>query len=99
MYIALTKANKEYTEKLASGKATGDKILYSLCWTVDELGRLNNQGREMYVEITSLLELLSNSETDVIRANIARRISKLKEGLVRFIQGVSRHQLHMCLSQ
>ena len=95
MCAALKKANDDYAEKLSSGKTTADKELYSLCWTVDELSRLNQRGREMYVEITSLLEFLNDPSTDVIKTNLARRISKLKETMLPFIRGVTRHQRHV----
>ena len=66
--------------------------MYSLCWSIDELGRLNERGREMYVEIASLIELLNDHLSDIIRSNVARRISNLKDKLLPFIRGVTRHQ-------
>ena len=63
--------------------------MYSLCWTVDELNRLNQDGRELYVEVTSLLELLGDSEVDIIQANVARRLSQLQERLITFIKIVT----------
>ena len=66
--------------------------MYSLCWTVDELSRLNDEGRKLYVEVTDLLELLEDDSTDLILTNVARRISKLQEKLLPFIQGVTRHK-------
>ena len=57
----------EYTKKLALGKATSDKVMYSLCWIVDELGQLNKQRHELYLEVTSLLQLLHDDMTDMYR--------------------------------
>ena len=53
-YVALNKVNDEYTEKLSSNKSTSDKVMYQLCWSVDELTRLLEEGRALYVEVSSL---------------------------------------------
>lgn len=90
--IALKTANDKYREKLSSGKAVGDKDLYSLSWSVDELGRLNSEGRELYVEISALMDLLNDNQALLIQDNAARCVSKLKERLLIFIYGVTRHQ-------
>lgn len=37
----------EYTEKLSSRQATSDKVMYQLCWSVDELVRLMDEGRAL----------------------------------------------------
>ena len=44
--------------------------MYSLCWSIDELGRLNERGREMYVEIASLIELLNDHLSDIIATHV-----------------------------
>jgi hypothetical protein len=42
--------------------------MYALSWNIDKLGRLNDQGRELYVEIKCIFELLSDSMANVIQA-------------------------------
>ena len=59
--------NDQYYEKLSCGSAVRDKELYSLCWTVDEQGWLNVQGHELYVETSSLLDLLNDIHGDIIK--------------------------------
>lgn len=68
--------------------------MFSLCWSVDELGRLNESGRKLYVEIDALLVLLDDPSTDFIHQNIARRLTKIQENLFPFIRGATRHQRH-----
>lgn len=68
--------------------------MYSLCWSVDELGRLNTVGRELYVNIQAIVSQLNNPETDLIQENVARKLAKLQESLLPFIRGVTRHQRH-----
>lgn len=92
--VALKEANDEYNEKLSSSKATSDKVLYQLCWSVDELARLLDEGRALYVEVTSLLEILNDDQRDEVRVNVGRRVTELQGRLVTFIRGVTRHQRH-----
>lgn len=93
--IALKKANDKFSEKLSSGKSSSDKEMLSLCWSVDELGRLNESGRRLHVEIDVLLGLFDDSSTDFVQQNIAKRIAKLRDDLLPFIRGVTRHQRHV----
>lgn len=94
LYAALKLANDKFGEKLSSGKKSSDKEMFSLCWSVDELGRLNKSGRKLYVDIGALLALLNNPETDLVHENVARSLAKAQESLLPFICGVTRHQRH-----
>ena len=69
--------------------------MLSLCWSVDELGRLNENGRKLRVEIDALLVLLGDPSTDIVHHNIARRLSTICDNLLPFIRGVTRHQRHV----
>lgn len=68
--------------------------MFSLCWSVDELGRLNETGRKLHVEIGALLVLMNDPSTDFICQNIARRLTKVRDDLLPFIRGVTRHRRH-----
>lgn len=92
MCIALKEANKELTETVSSGKKASDKEMFSLSWTVDGLSRLVSLGRQLYAEVTGVLELLEDDQIDVIKKNVASRVSKLQESLFPFIREVTRHQ-------
>lgn len=69
--------------------------MLSLCWSVDELGRLNENGRKLRIEIDALLVLFGDPSTDFIHQNIARRLSTICDDLLPFIHGVTRHQRHV----
>lgn len=75
--VALKTANDKFSEKLLSGKSSSDKEMLSLCWSVDELGRLNESGRKLRVEIDALLVLFDDPSTDFIHQNIARRLATI----------------------
>ena len=68
--------------------------MFSLCWSVDELGRLNKSGRKLYVDIGALLALLNNPKTDLVHENVALRLAEVQKSLLTFIRGVTRHQRH-----
>ena len=61
---------------------------------MDELGRLNTVGRQLYVDIGALLTKPNDSETDVIHENVPRQLAKVQESLLPFIRGIARHQRH-----
>ncbi len=82
------------SEKLSAGNRSTDKELFSQSWSVDELGRLNENGRKLCVEIDVLLALLDDPSTDFIHQNIARRLTQIQDNLLPFIRGVTRHQRH-----
>ena len=66
--------------------------MFSLSWTIDELNRLNSDGRDMYVETISLCELLKDESTDLIEASVARRLSTLQSKCLSFFRGISRQK-------
>ena len=68
-----------------------EKVMYQLCWSVDELTRLLEEGRVLYVKVSSLLEILSDDQRDQAQANVAQ-VTELQSCLVMFIGGVTRHQ-------
>ena len=59
---------------------------------MDGLSWLVSLGRQLYAEMTGVLELLEDDQIDVIKKNVASRVSKLQEGLFPFIREVTRHQ-------
>ena len=64
----------------------------TLSLSVDELDRLNKMGRDLYIEIDAVLALLDNPLSDLIQRNVARRISRIRDDLLHFVQGISRYQ-------
>ena len=60
IFIELQKANSSYEEKLQEG-CSKDKTLFSLSWDIEELKAMNEEGRRMRIEISSLLNLSPTS--------------------------------------
>ena len=77
------KANSDYSAKLASNTAS-DKTLFTLGWKLDELARLSEAGRDI---ILQLIESLSDEKCDVVPANVASRLGKLRKSATCFLKG------------
>ena len=88
----LKKTDSRLCEKLSAGKRHSDKEVATLSLSVDELDRLNKMGRDLYIEIDAVLALLENPSSDLIQRNVARRISRIRDDLLHFVQGISRYQ-------
>ena len=87
--IELATANNEYSAKLASGKGT-DKVLRTLAWNIEDLSRLNEDGRKMRIESKQICELAEGSEERFVALNAARRLSLLRKKMLEFLQGLYR---------
>jgi len=89
---AIKKANDRLCEKLSAGKRSTDKELATLSLTVDELGRLNTAGRSLYIEVDAVITLLEDPSSNLVQSNVARRIVKIRDDALYFVQGISRHE-------
>lgn len=89
-HVALENVSQEYSAKLDAGTST-TKILHSLAWSVDEIGRLIDLGRKVHVQVQILIEYLQQNK-DFVRVNVPRQIADLKNDLVGIIKGVYRYR-------
>ena len=64
---------------------------YRLGWTVDELSRLNEDGRKMSVEVSSLLDKLGDASFDLTTANVPRKVSAVRNALSTFVTALTKH--------
>ena len=74
-FIELQKANSSYEEKLQEG-CSKDKTLFSLSWDIEELKAMNEEGRRMRIEISSLLNL---SPTSFQSVNGPRKLTAIRQ--------------------
>lgn len=91
---ALKRAVADYDAKQGAGNAT-DKTLYSLGWTVDELSRLTEQCRDLYVEVSTAIEQLEDqamSWTTAACTKASKYLFSIKTGLRELVQGVTRYK-------
>ena len=77
----LETANKTYEQQLQSGKA--DKATYSAEWKVEELSKLNEEGRHIIVEMKTTAQSIPTDLT--IEKN--HKLHKLGVDLSLFIKG------------
>ncbi len=78
----LNVANREYESKVQSG--SGDsKRLHALGWKVEELARLNHEGRHIITELVVLKDNLSRSPV----TGLNPKIYSVGNSLTSFIKG------------
>lgn len=82
----LTSANQEYSSKVESGTAS-EKVLYNCAWNVDDLSRLNEEGRQLLRCARELKDLSDGSEEEYVSANVALRLCDYQKKLLYFLQG------------
>ena len=84
LHVALQSANEEYSKKLT--ETSTDSTLMSLAWNVDELSRLNQQGRKLVIEVSVIKNKL-NDISDLVSNNVTRQLTRLQQSLLDFLKG------------
>lgn len=84
--VGLETKSRDYAAKVDSGTATTN-TLHSLAWSIDELQRLIESSHKSCVELQVITEVV-HEDVDLVRANIARKITKLKVVLTEIVRGV-----------
>ena len=83
--------NSQYAEKQVAGKGS-EKVLMRLAWKVKELTDVNEYGRKLYTDLTSLIERLKEKRCNWSGDNIPRHLTNVRERLLSFIRRVTRHK-------
>lgn len=65
--------------------------MHALAWSVDELQRLIQSGSKATVELQVLSEIIEE-DRDMIRANVARKMSEVKSILASIVKGVYQYR-------
>lgn len=84
------KTPDNYSAKLDAGTGTNN-TLHALAWSVDELQRLIQSGTKATVELQVLSEIIEE-DRDMIRANVARKMSEVKSILASIVKGVYQYR-------
>ena len=87
MLTDLRRTDKVYSEKQRSSRS-GD----NLAWKLKELADLNEEGRQLHIIISSLIEKLHSDQCDVVQDNIPRQVSTMRERIYSFIRRLTRHK-------
>lgn len=82
--LALQSANEVYYKKLTESHT--DSVLMNLAWNVDELSRLNQEGRKLLGEVSVVKQKLH--ESDLVSNNVTRQVTRLQENLITFLKGM-----------
>ena len=90
MYIELTQANNTYSEKIQQDR-NREKDLAALAWKIKELSELNENGRMLHTAIGAITTKLTG-QCRWIQDNIPSQLKEIRQKLIMFIKGVTRHQ-------
>ena len=91
IFLELIKFNNTYSEKLQSSKQN-EKELITLAWKVKELTELNDNGRKLHSDINHLINKIEQGRHLQVQENIPSQLMMIRQKLVSFIKGVTRHQ-------
>ena len=90
MYIELTQANNTYSEKIQQDR-NREKDLAALAWKIKKLSELNENGRMLHTVIGAITTKLTG-QCRWIQDNIPSQLKEIRQKLIMFIKGVTRHQ-------
>ena len=88
--LALQNAKKEYETKQGEGKS--GKEMFGLAWDVKELSDLNEVGRDLTVECTTLVDKMLDPSYDCNANNLARQINIFRERVLSFVKSVTKYR-------
>lgn len=66
--------------------------MFGLAWDVKELNDLNETGRELIVECTTLVDKLLDPSYDGITNNLANQISTFRERVLSFVKSTTMYR-------
>jgi hypothetical protein len=69
-------------EKATQKRNQTDKALFSLAWQLEELKNMCEECRLLRAELTVVVDLLNNPDTNLQSLNLPLRLSKLREKLL-----------------
>ena len=87
-------AECQYHSKLHSNDKD-TKSLFSAGWKVEELRQLVGKCQVCIVTTQSIVDVVSDPNTDLIRINVAKKLYSLRDLLKSFVKDLSRHQRSM----
>ena len=88
--IALERSSRDYSTKLATGKAS-EQTLFSIGWKLEELKKLNDDGRKLLAEVRVLQDIIGDHTTDFVLENVPRRLTNFRRSVTSFVKEATRH--------
>ena len=90
--IGLKHAQTTYEAKLKSSKTGADKVLFKLAWQVKELQDLLLEVRNLWTEIASVVCKCRDISCDLIKENVAHKLSTLRNKSEDVVKKLSKHR-------
>ncbi len=92
MHLALQVAQSTYEDKVKSASKVPEKTLFKLAWQVQELEDFIKGLRKMVVDISTMSEKKQDEQYDLVKENVARKLSSTRGELLEAVKKLSRHQ-------
>ncbi len=92
MHLALQGAQSTYEDKVKSTSKVPEKTLFKLAWQVQELEDLIKGLRKMVVDISTMSEKIQDEQYNLVKENVARKLSSTRGELLEVVKKLSRHQ-------
>ena len=86
--IELQKTNSAYEEKLSCGGKVTEKSMLSLLWDLEELKRVNEEGRKLKTEVLIALDVLQMPPVLQRQRNLARKLAFIRSQMQNFVKGL-----------
>lgn len=87
--LVLLKSKSLYEEKQKAGNSS-EKTMLSLLWDLEELNRLNKQGRALITSISVALDVITMPQQAQREENLARQLAAIRVKMRDVVKGVYR---------
>ena len=77
---------------MASSSKVPEKTLFKLAWQVHELEELIKCARKLLLEVTVLMEKVKDEHYDLVKENVAQKLTSIRGELVDYVKMLSKHQ-------
>lgn len=77
---------------MKQSRVKSGKEMFGLAWDVKELSDLNEVGRELTVECSTLVDKLMDPSYDIIANNLANQISSFRDRVMSFVKTVMKYR-------
>ena len=87
--LELQKVSTEYEEKQRS-RTTPERVMFSLISDIEDLKRLNEEGRKLRTEVSTALDILILPEAAQRDYNVRRKLGGVRSKLRELLRGLYR---------
>ncbi len=84
-------AAKKYSEKQAEKKSP-EKLMFALAWDVEELQRLDQNGRALTVDCQCLADKVIDPNYDIVEDNLPKQFCSFKANTIKYADSVVKYR-------